>query len=139
MWPRSQLLSGVYTCHVVRSDKLWDAEGRSQREGAMPRSRHVLPPAAGRRLLLPTAHRRRVASDAAARGRAASTCSAASAAAEVTRLFDEEIRDEPPRLLQAFLAVQQLRGFTALAPDDTSAVTAGLGMRPPPARTSTCG
>lgn len=86
----------------------------------------MLPPAAGRRLLLPTAHRRRVASDAAARGRAASTCSAASAAAEVTRLFDEEIRDEPPRLLQAFLEVQQLRGFTALAPDDTSAVTAGL-------------
>jgi hypothetical protein len=84
----------------------------------MPGCRHVLAPAG--------ALRRRLSPDAAARGRYASSCSAAGAAAEVARLFEDEIRDPVPRLLQAFVEVQQLRGFTPLAPDDASAATAGL-------------
>lgn len=70
--------------------------------------------------------RRRLSSDAAARGRCASSCSAAGAAAEITRFFEDEIRDPVPRLLRAFLEVQQLRGFTPLAPDDASLATGGL-------------
>ena len=52
--------------------------------------------------------------------------SAAAAATEVARFFEQVLREEPPRLLQAYLEVQQLRSHDILAPDDASLVTAGL-------------
>lgn len=86
----------------------------------MPGCRHVL--------LSAGVLRRRLSSDAVAApaARGLSSCSAAAAAADVARLFKEEIRAPTPRLLRAFLEVQQLRGLTALAPDDSSTATAGL-------------
>ena len=60
-----------------------------------------------------------------AAGSAPQQCAAAHAA-EVGRLFRQELDDAPPPLLQAFLQVQQLHGHELLAPDDASVITAGL-------------
>ena len=94
----------------------------------MPRSGQLARPLARRRLSrVPksTLQRRRLTSTSSDTTAAPSTCAAA-AAQEVHRLFDEDIREQPPRLLRAFLEVQQLRGHELLAPDDATQATAGL-------------